>query len=205
MTSHCSPCIQDTTGYPCGWCESPNYQCSVSEECSGPTHSFVTMGTQCPDPIIKSISPTSGPLSGGTVITIIGTDLGVTLDDFDSENGIKIGGVACTPLMRDYISGKQVLCMTQNAKEVGRKMLTVNLTRHNGIVVVTANMAFYVASPTVISVEPAFGPIAGGSVLTIRGMDLNIGNSARVTLYGYFGRQCNVTYVRLSLLHVLKH
>ena len=200
MAADCSSCVQETSGYPCVWCGDPTSQCSISEECNVSTSTIFTMGTQCPDPIIMSISPTSGPLDGGTIITILGTDLGVTVNDFHIENSIKIGERACTPLMTDYISGKQILCMTQKTTKVGRKSLIIKLSRLNGVVIVTASMPFYVINPIVNSVEPAFGPKAGGTMLTIRGTDLNIGNSANVTLYGYSGPQCKVVYVKKKRL-----
>ena len=194
MASDCSSCVQETSGYPCSWCMGSTAQCSISEECiaSSSVPTLITMGTQCPAPTITSISPTSGPLRGGTIVTITGTDLGVTLSDFDTKNSIKIGEMTCIPLTRDYISGKQILCRTQNSTEVGRKKLIVNLTRHSGVVLVTSTMPFHTADPRVVSVDPPWGPIAGGSELTITGDDLNIGNSASVTLYGYSGPQCDV-------------
>lgn len=197
MAPDCSSCVQNTSGYPCGWCGNPTSKCSITEECSVSTSvpALLTMGRQCPDPTITSIFPTSGPSYGGTIITIIGTDLGVTINDFNADNSIKIGGMACIPLSRDYISGRQILCETQNTTELGRVKLVVNLTRLSGIVTATANTLFNVIEPNVTSVEPTYGPIAGGSVLTIRGTDLNIGNSARVTLYGYDGPRCNIMYV----------
>ena len=66
------------------------------------------------------------------------------------------------------------------------KTLIVTLTRLTGgvpmPVSVEAPEQFMVVRPTLNSVEPGFGPIAGGSELTIRGTGLDIGNTATVTL-----------------------
>ncbi len=43
-----------------------------------------------------------------------------------------------------------------------------------------------------MSVSPVFGPITGGSQLTIMGTGLDVGNSARITLDGSTGPVCEV-------------
>ena len=192
MASDCSSCVQDMTGYPCGWCKGPESRCSVAEECTGSSSTLLTMGTQCPAPIITSFSPMSGPPDGGTVVTIHGTDLGVSINDFASEHSIRVGDAPCVSLNTSYISGKQVLCRTTNATQLGGNKLVINLTRVTGPVTVIAQELFHVLLPTVVSVWPVFGPIAGGSILTIEGTDFDIGNRADVTLYGYNALGCNV-------------
>ena len=161
---------------------------------------LLTMGGQCPRPNITDFSPSSGPPNGGTIIDITGSDLGVTFaefleDDFDS---IAIGGddetrrVACTPVnMEDYVSGKRIFCRTGPGMELGAQRLFISLRRDSGIVNVSATQQFMVVLPTLTSVEPAFGPIAGGSTLTVRGTGLNIGNSAMVRLDGATGAGCS--------------
>ena len=52
----------------------------------------------------------------------------------------------------------------------------------------------YIADPTISSVSPTFGPMAGGSTLTVSGTILNIGNTenTRVTLNGSDALECAI-------------
>ena len=161
---------------------------------------FLTMGGQCPHPSITGFSPKSGPSNGGTLVEITGKDLGVTFAEFleDEFDSITIGRdnemrrVACTPVnMEDYITGKRVFCHTGPGMAPGVQQLYISLRRDSGIVNVSATQQFMVVLPTLTSVEPVFGPIAGGSTLTVRGTGLNIGNSAMVRLDGAAGPKCS--------------
>ena len=80
---------------------------SASGSVTSPASSYL-WATSVRDHIITGFSPPSGPPSGGTVITITGRDLGVTIDDFDPPGGITVGGVACTPLAEGYEQGRRV-------------------------------------------------------------------------------------------------
>ena len=171
--------------------------CSIDVECIFP---LLTIGRQCPQPIITDFSPSSGPPNGGTLIDIRGSDLGVTFAEFleDEFDSIAIGGddetrrVACTPVnMEDYISGKRVFCRTGPGMAPGAQQLFITLRRDSGIVDVYTTQQFIVVLPTLTSVEPSFGPIAGGSTLTVIGTRLNIGNSAKVRLEGAAGAECS--------------
>ena len=194
IAGECSSCVlsRDTPGFQCGWCGSTS-TCSIQDECSQPPTIFTT-GGQCPDHIITSFSPSSGPPSGGTTITIIGTDLGVTFDDFDSPSGITVGGVTCTPLSDNYLSGVRVLCETTSVLPLDEQALVVSLERDSGVTSVTASERFTVVLPTLINVDPDFGPIAGGTEVMIEGTGLDIGNSATVTVLAVDGASaaCNI-------------
>ncbi len=192
MASDCSSCLENMTKYPCIWCRGENSKCSTSEECKGSLSSLISQGEQCPAPTITSISPVNGPQEGGTIVTIRGTDLGVSFEDFSSQGAITIGNFPCIPLPQNYISGLQVLCRTTNMTEIGRNQLVVTLSRVSGPVMVTAPVMFDVFSPTINDVFPPCGPAAGGSILEIFGEYFNIGNGPRVTLYGYEGYVCNI-------------
>ena len=186
LARDCSSCVGSriTSDFQCGWCESRI--CLVDAKCMSSPF-FLTKGGQCPHPIITDFFPTSGPPNGGTLLDIRGSDLGVTFAEFleDEFDSIAIGGdgetrrVACTPVnMEDYISGKRVFCRTEPSMALGAQRLFISLRRDSGIVNVSATQQFIVVLPTLTSVEPAFGPIAGGSILTVKGTGLNIGNSA---------------------------
>ena len=184
----CSSCIgsRGTPGFECGWCD---HTCSISEECRHSVPSIIT-GKQCPAPVITEFSPSSGPPDGGTILTIRGRDLGVIFNDFLGTDGnITVGGMVCTPLNMAYIPGMQVLCKTGSGMGDGAQKVEVNLLRDAGIR--TGRLGgFMVVVPTVSSVEPAFGPIAGGTRLTINGTGLDIGTSTRIILDEARGLEC---------------
>lgn len=54
----------------------------------------------CLAPPLRQIEPLSGPLDGGTLLTIRGRNLGRRLSDV--EHGVWIGSVACEPLADRY-------------------------------------------------------------------------------------------------------
>ena len=196
IAGDCSSCVgsRATPGILCGWCVSSSQPtCSINDdtECMG-SPPFYTTGPQCPDHRISSFSPSSGPPSGGTIIAIRGRDLGVTFDDFSAPNSITVGGVSCTLLSMGYESGTTVLCETGAGLPSNAQNLVVTLLRGGAPVAVTAPSGFMVISPTLISVEPVFGPIAGGSELRVSGTGLDIGNTARVTLNETTGPECSI-------------
>ena len=117
----------------------------------------------------------------------------MTFEDFNSPSGITVGGVACTPLSDNYLSGERVLCNTTSDLPLGELALVVSLERDSGVTSVTASERFTVVLPTLISVDPAFGPIAGGTEVIIGGTGLDIGNSATVAVLAVDGASaaCN--------------
>ena len=183
----CSACVSTRTvsGFQCGWCSTSPASCRVQEEC---TVSLITDGLQCPSPEITRFSPSSGPPSGGTFITIEGMNLGVAFEDFNTTNGITVGGKPCTPLSEGYLSGTQVRCQTNAGLKTGH--VTVTLLRSSGPELVTAGRDFVVTLPTVNSVFPTYGPIAGGSKLRVEGTGLDVGSTVEVFLSGETGPEC---------------
>ena len=95
LETGCSLCLGANleTGFECGWCDGNSVDtCQVSKECLSPAQ-FVTYSTGCPAAQITSISPPSGPVEGGTTITITGTDLGLT--HADVANNTMINSTLC--------------------------------------------------------------------------------------------------------------
>ena len=157
--------------------------CTYTGSCDATT---ITVGTGCPDPVISDFNPKSGPVEGGTTITITGTDLGVTFDDF-TANSITIGDAPCTPTDREsYIPGKQIRCITTQGVTTGPNALLVSLPSRPG----TSDIQFILSNPQIRQVTPTFGPMAGGTQLTVWGSNLSIGNieDTNITLFG--GTQC---------------
>ena len=122
----------------------------------------------------------TGPVQGGTEITVNGTDLGVTFADIQSSN-LTLGGVACSPIITDYMPGRQFACMTTNLGTEGPQNFFLMIGSREAIVNAGSFAAVY---PTVNSVTPTFGPMAGGTTVAVSGTGLDVGNQedTRVSL-----------------------
>ena len=153
--------------------------CSFIGDC--PAQNLATTGSQCPMPTITDFNPKSGPPEGGTTITITGTDLGVSFNNF-AENSIQVGGANCTPTNSDnYIPGQMISCTTTSSRgSTGVMIMLPNGDVNSGETLFTR------VSPQITGVFPSRGPQAGGTQLTVYGTDLNIGNieDTRITLVG---------------------
>ncbi len=118
-------------------------------------------------PTVASVTPSGGPTAGGTTITLTGTR-------FLTATGITVGGVACTSL--NIISKTSITCVTP-AVAAGAADIAVTNGGGPGIL---AGAFTYAPNPTVTSISPAFGGIAGGAIVTITGTNFQTG--ATVTI-----------------------
>ncbi|XP_064387556.1 uncharacterized protein LOC135335860 isoform X4 [Halichondria panicea] len=172
LASRCSECIAVGIGleFPCGWCGG---SCEVMQECSNT--SFITEGNNCPAPVINSFTPMSGPVQGGTAITVNGTDLGVTFADIQNST-LTLGGVACSPIITNFMPGRQFACITTNLGTEGPQNFSLMIGSREAIVNAGSFTAVY---PSVNSVTPTFGPMAGGTTVAVSGTGLDVGNQER--------------------------
>ena len=195
LVTGCALCLGANlgTGFECGWCDgSSDDTCRVSEKCLGPAQ-FVTSSTDCSGAQIISVTPSSGPVEGGTTITITGTDLGVTYADI--ENNIMINSSPCITQEAGYIPGTQIVCETTAlTRPPGTKDVIISVQRNGSSVLVVGSSRFTLVEPAVTGIEPALGPMSGGASITIRGTGLNVGNTedTRVTLGGEDGPECRI-------------
>ena len=120
-------------------------------------------------PVVGGISPSAGPITGGTTVTITGTALANALQ-------VKFGGVLAT-IVSD--SGSQLVVIAP-AGIAGTVDVTV-VTAGGTSATLAADQFTYVAAPTLTTIGPATGPATGGSVVTITGT--NLANATAV----YFG------------------
>ncbi|MET8629566.1 IPT/TIG domain-containing protein [Kitasatospora sp. NPDC004669] len=111
-----------------------------------------------PFPTLTGISPSQGPVAGGTVVTITGTNL--------TGAGVTIGGNAATNVTVNP-GGTQITATTP-AGTPGPADVTVTTT---GIDILTGGFT-YVAGPPLTGISPGQGTTAGGTIVTIGGHDL---------------------------------
>lgn len=115
---------------------------------------------------VTGVSPPSGPVAGGTAVTITGTDFlfGAT---------VSFGGAAATSVV--VVSSTTITCVTP-AHAAG--YVTVSVTDSDGTGSL-ANAFLYITPPvvTVTNVIPPFGPTTGGTAVTVFGTNFTLGST----------------------------
>jgi len=118
--------------------------------------------TYQPSPTISSISPVAGPTSGGTIVTISGTNLtGATAVNFGATNAASF-----------TVNSATSITATAPAGVVGT--VDVTATTPVGTSATSASDEFtFVAAPTVTGVSPNSGPTGGTTSVVITGTNLS--------------------------------
>ncbi|MFC4224962.1 IPT/TIG domain-containing protein [Lysinibacter cavernae] len=106
-------------------------------------------------PIVASLAPDRGPVTGGTVVTITGTD-------FTGATGATFDGAAGTAF--DVVSDTEIT-VTSPAHTLGAVDVVVNKTALASV----PQTFIYFATTAVDEVTPGSGPESGGTTVTITG------------------------------------
>ena len=123
-----------------------------------------------PPPTVTAVSPASGPASGGTALTITGTN-------FVAGATLTVGGAACTSVV--VVSATSITCSTPAGSAGSANVVVTNADSQSGT---GSGLFTYVPAPTVSAVSPAAGLEAGGTPITITGTGFLAG--ATVTVGG---------------------
>ncbi|XP_070193235.1 plexin-B-like [Littorina saxatilis] len=167
----CSLCmnLNYTRSYlECYWCDG---RCSYMNRCDRQTIA------SCPAPQILNVWPLSGPIQGGTNVTIDGRNLGSKFEDI--QDAVFIANVQCKPFKELYSPSRRIVCQTQWRGQIYSGPVEIRLT--NGAPVKSSEV-FHYRSPLIEEIEPENGPMAGGSRITIKGQDLNTGGQLKAVL-----------------------
>ena len=119
-------------------------------------------------PTVTGISPGSGPASGGTIVTITGTN-------FTGATVVHFGSTSATPT----VNSDTQITVTSPA---GSGTVDVTVTTPGGTSATSSadQFTYNVAAPTVTSVTPSSGPLAGGTSITITGTGFVSGASVTI-------------------------
>ena len=109
-------------------------------------------------PIVTAVSPTKGPTTGSTLVTVTGTG-------FTGATAVKFGATAGSSLI--VVSNTKI---TVKSPAHAAGIVNVTVTTPGGTSTpVTGDKFTYVALPTVTTVSPNSGPTAGSTLVTVTG------------------------------------
>lgn len=126
-------------------------------------------------PSISSLTPSSGPTAGGTALTLVGENFGVT------GGSVTVGGQSC-PITSQ---GHTLVMCTAPSGTGTNQLVTLTVDGRS----TTASQTYSYAAPTLTSLTPTSGPTAGGITLTLSGS--SFGASGATVQVG--GAACPVT------------
>ncbi|WNZ08660.1 IPT/TIG domain-containing protein [Streptomyces sp. 11x1] len=110
-------------------------------------------------PVVSSVSPNQGPTSGGTTVTVTGSG-------FTGVTNVRFGAKPATSYTVN--SSTQITAVTPSG--VGSVNVTVSTTQGTSGQVV---LFTYVTTPSLSSLSPNQGPVAGGTTVTLTGANLS--------------------------------
>ncbi len=120
-------------------------------------------------PTVTSVTPTSGPLAGGTAVTVTGT--GFTGSGFTTTE-VTVGGqnvtTSCGTAPCFTVNSGTSITVDVPAESAGTVDITVT-TSGGTSAISSADQYTYVAAATVTSVTPNAGPVIGGTAVTVNG------------------------------------
>ncbi|XP_068453440.1 plexin-B1 [Clinocottus analis] len=168
--SDCSRCRTADPKYGCVWCGGGGgSRCVYRDSCAE------EVKHTCPAPVIHFLDPVSGPVEGGTVVTISGSNLGQRAEDI--QNSVTVAGVPCSVIHSRYEVSSRIVCETRSSGEEKSGQASVKV-RGGGLGLSAQIFSFQ--DPVLSSIFPQRGPKAGGSSLTIRGRRLRTGHPGEV-------------------------
>ncbi|HSH55550.1 MAG TPA: IPT/TIG domain-containing protein [Candidatus Limnocylindrales bacterium] len=137
----------------------------------GQTATLVNGFTYVAPPTLSTVSPTSGVVTGGTKLTLSGTN-------FVSGVTVTVGGAAATSVA--VVSGTSITALAP-AHALG--LVDIVVKNPDGQSVTKAGAFTYVnPAPTISAITPNAGFVVGGQQITITGT--NISSGATVTIGG---------------------
>jgi alpha-tubulin suppressor-like RCC1 family protein len=123
-------------------------------------------------PTVTKLAPTSGPVAGGTTVVISGTE-------FSGASAVSFGS---TPAAKFTINSNTSITATAPVPSAAGKV-NVTVTNVNGPSALTTKDVFKY-TPTVASVSPSGGPVAGGTNVTVTGTGFIAGSGLTKFSFG---------------------
>lgn len=124
------------------------------------------------DAYVQSISPTQGPYTGGTTVTVYGIHFAHT-----SELKCRFGGESVQVVK--FVSPNEVVCVAPAQRGIA-SVVPVSVTVNNDTVTLNPVFFTYTVMGNVVSVMPQFGPLSGGTIVLVRAYNLEINDGGKV-------------------------
>src|SRR5947209_5275844 len=154
-----------------------SYACSVTTCGFGSPGHFDMQGTftvraaALPAPQVSAVTPNSGPIGGGTAVTIAGIN-------FQTGATVKLGGANATNVT---VSNSGSITATTPPHSAGTiDVVVTNPDGQSGSLI--AGFTYNVPGPSIASINPDNGPTSGNTLVTIAGSGFQSG--ATVTIGG---------------------
>ncbi|XP_066526275.1 plexin-A2-like [Hoplias malabaricus] len=189
----CGLCLKADRRFCCGWCVAES-RCTLRKHCSTLTARWLEPNmhnSKCTHPRITEVSPMAGPPEGGTLVTIRGVNLGMSLTELQGH--VEVAGVPCSAQSDGYITAEQVVCEMDSAvlgRGPGPVQLCVGECRPE--LRTQSSQIYTFVTPHVLRLTPSRGPVSGGTKVTVVGDHLDSGSSVHIR----FGNQTCEYYRR---------
>ncbi|CAD6194251.1 unnamed protein product [Caenorhabditis auriculariae] len=175
LATNCGLCLTlDADKFDCGWCAVES-KCTKPRACRARNADDWFNSTQlCPNPVIHDFTPKTGPVGGGTKLTITGANLGRRVEDV--SQAVQVANVPCDVVPEEYVPSSRIVCITGKApvrESKGAVAVTLRADVLNYYAHSTESFAY--VEPIVSSIRPAKGPRSGGTDITLTGADLDAG------------------------------
>nr|XP_010301969.1 PREDICTED: plexin-B1 isoform X2 [Balearica regulorum gibbericeps] len=167
----CSRCQTADSKYNCVWCGGDNPSCIFRGSCKEEVEDL------CPAPLIHSVYPLSGPVEGGTRITITGSNLGQKHQDIAET--VTVAGIPCAVDAQEYEISSSIVCVTGGSWTERFGHIVVEVPGGGRGV---SGHVFTYQNPELKSIVPTQGPKAGGTCLTLLGSKLLTGHPNEISV-----------------------
>ncbi|XP_009864214.1 PREDICTED: plexin-B1 isoform X2 [Apaloderma vittatum] len=167
----CSRCQTADSKYNCVWCGGDNPSCIFRGSCKEEIEDL------CPAPLIHSVYPLSGPVEGGTRITITGSNLGQKHQDIAET--VTVAGIPCAVDAQEYEISSSIVCVTGGSWTERFGHIVVEVPGGGRGV---SGHIFTYQNPELKSIVPTQGPKAGGTCLTLLGSKLLTGHPSEISV-----------------------
>ena len=145
------------------------------KDTDGQVSNTATVGlTVYPVPVITSISPTAGPLHAGTTVTLTGAG-------FSSVTAVHVGTRTASSF--SIVSNSRITAVVPAAPGGNPATTHITVTSPGGTSTKTvADTYTWDPAPTLTSISPSQGVLAGGGTLTVKGTGFTVGRAGQTVV-----------------------
>lgn len=178
LVTNCGKCLSMDAGYECGWCGD---RCTLSKHC--PTN-WLDRTATCPGPQILRFSPTTGPIKGKTHLSVSGLNLGKSYSDIK----VTVAGLNCEVKPDHYEPSSGFVCETEVTPATTQGVIVVKVD-NKYTAMSDSGSPFSFVDPVLVSIQPPSGPRSGGTIVSIKGENMDSGSDASIS---FDGQDCQI-------------